>query len=423
MKGSYFTMKELNKLRIIHKAMDKDITQKDASQLLNISERQVRKIIRKIKDKGDIGIKHQNTFNKPIRTIKDDLKLKIIDLKLNKYSDTNFSHFKELLVENENINLSYSTIYKILTSNNIISKKHLTHKRKKYKTRVRKTAVGELLQLDASQYDWFSNGGYCYLHGSIDDASGLITGLYMDKEETTNAYFEIMKQTIYNYGIPLVLYTDGRTTFFYPKNKELSDEELLSGKDENKTQFTSSMDELGIEIIKAHSPQAKGRIERLWGTLQDRLTVLFKMNNITTIEQANDYLINTFIKDFNSKFSVEVNDNQFLPLRKDIILDLVLAKKYNRIISSGSSFSFNNKKYFVIDEKYRLAPTYHNDIITVIETTRGNHKVLFDNKYYNMIDIESYYKLKSFINDNLVDIDYSKYIQNNYIINKDLVTT
>ncbi len=145
-----------------------------------------------------------------------------------------------------------------------------------------------MLQADGTPHDWFGCGKKYSLHGFIDDATGSVTGLYMCEHECLLGYLEVTRQTLKNFGIPLSLYPDKYSVFFPAANKEnsLTIEEQLKGMHRSVTQFGRIMDELGIEMFPASSPQAKGRVERLWETLQSRLVTEFRINNVTTIEQS-----------------------------------------------------------------------------------------------------------------------------------------
>ena len=158
MKEGLYTMNEIKRISIIQSVIDKKRTQKEAAKALNISDRQIRKLVKRFKEEGPESVKHKNKFNKPSHTFSDDFKQKIIKLKLSEdYIDTNFSHFKDLLEERENIKISYSALYNILKNNNIKSKK--SHRCKKiHRRRKRKECEGMLVQTDGTPFDWFNIG-------------------------------------------------------------------------------------------------------------------------------------------------------------------------------------------------------------------------------------------------------------------------
>ena len=176
-----------------------------------------------------------------------------------------------------------------------------------------------MLQADGTPFDWFGSGEKYSLHGFIDDATGKVTGLYMCKNECLLGYLEVLRQTLENYGIPISLYPDKYSVFFPPKkvNDHITIEEQLNGREKGITQFGRIVEDLGITMFAASSPQAKGRIERLWETLQSRLVTEFRINKITSIEQANKFLI-TYIVKYNSQFAIKPQNkqNMFLKLPK-----------------------------------------------------------------------------------------------------------
>lgn len=198
-----------------------------------------------------------------------------------------------------------------------------------------------------------------------------------------HGYFEVTKQTIENFGAPESLYADGSSIFFTTSKQELSIEDELAGVMLKTTQYGDIMKELGISLIHAHSSQAKGRVERLWGTLQDRLTVEFAMNGITNMEQANEFLPQ-YIKKFNERFAVEPVSAQsyFVPLIKGIDLSLLFSVKYDRTLDNGGCFSLNNVVFRV--ENLRCLPKTK---VKVMINKKIGVKVMYNNKLYSVTPI------------------------------------
>src|SRR5690554_2174593 len=339
------TQKEITRLRVINQTIDKVITVKEAAELLDLSERQVLRLKKGVLKEGTSFIIHKNRGRKPKHAICDELKEQIIELKKTKYQEANFNHFKELLKEHEEIDVGYSTVYRILTQAGIKSPmKH--RKRRAHHRRERKPQEGMLVQIDASPHKWILGGGSFDLHGAIDDATGKILALHFTPNECMEGYFEIMHQIVNNHGIPTSIYCDRHSIFVSPNDGKLSIDEQLEGKTVKLTQFGRAIDELGITMIKAYSPQAKGRIERLWGTLQSRLVVEFKIRNITTMEDANAFLAE-FIDKYNEKFGVEPENSKsaFRDLDPNINLDYILCIKEERMIINDSGFSYGGQYY------------------------------------------------------------------------------
>ncbi len=339
------TQKEITRLRVINQTIDKVITIREAAELLGLSERQVIRLKGGIEKYGPAFIIHKNRGRKPQHSISDELKRKIVELKQSKYQKANFSHFVELLDEIEDIKISYSSVHRILTQAGIKSpKKH--HKSKSHHRRKRKPQKGMLVQIDASPHEWFFGKTSCSLHGAIDDATGEILALFFAPNECLEGYFEIIRQIVSNHGVPMSLYCDRHSIFVSPKDGKLSIDEQLEGKYVKLTQFGRAMEELGINIIKAFSPQAKGRIEKLWNTLQSRLPVEFDIRGIDTIEAANDFLAK-FTTFYNEKFGVEPENPlpAFRPLDPGIELDYVLCVKEKRTVIEDGAFSYKGKRF------------------------------------------------------------------------------
>lgn len=342
------TQKQLNKLDIINKAIAGFLTVPEAAAALGLSERQVQRLKKKVREEGAAALVHKNSLKPSHHAIPSDTIQKIISLKKTEaLTDANFTHFREILSEFHAIEISYSSLYQILRDADIKSPK--TRRRMKpHRRRKRRSQAGLLLQVDATPFPWFKGERSKYaLHGGIDDATGQITGLYLCKNECLLGYHQMLRRTIENFGCPVSLYADRHTIFQSPnKEKAVIDPSITV----NDTQFGRALKELSIELIPARSPQAKGRIERLWETLQSRLPVEFAMRDIRTIDAANDFLA-SYIYAFNSQFAVEPEscDNMFFKPEKGINLDYILCAKEQRIIDSGGVFSYKGKS-FKVDE-------------------------------------------------------------------------
>jgi len=381
MKEGLYNMNELKRISIIQSVIDKKRTQKEAANALGVSERQIRTLVKRFREEGPNGLKHKNKLNKPSHSFSEDFKTKIIQLKLSdNYIDTNFSHFRDLLEERENIKISYSALYNILHSNNIISKK--SHKpRKTHRRRKRKECEGMLVQTDGTPFDWFNIGKKYSLHGYVDDATGKILGLYMCENECLMGYLEITRQMLKNYGSPIAIYSDKYSVFFPTSSQKVTVEEQLQGKEKPTTQFKRIMDVLGVELIAASTSQAKGRIERLWETLQDRLVTEFKLNNIKTIEEANEFLPKYIIK-YNKKFAIEPEstESKFIPLPPYVDLDILLTNKFTRVIDNAGTFTIKNKKFQIVDNN--ILPNTKVDIYIshkvgiIVEHKQKRYKVV-----------------------------------------------
>jgi transposase len=376
------TQKEINRLKIINKTIDMVMTIEEAAEVLGISGRQVARLKKGVIEEGPSFIIHKNRGRKPKHSISDEVENQIIELKQNKYKEANFMHFQELLEEYENIKVSYPTVYRTLTKAGIKSPKK-NRKRKTHHRRKRKPQKGILVQIDASPHEWLIGETSFDLHGAIDDATGEILALYFIPNECMEGYFEIVRQIVENHGIPTSLYCDRHTIFISPNDGKLSTEDQLAGKTVNLTQFGRAMDELGINIIKAYSPQAKGRIERLWGTLQSRLPVEFKIRGIKTMEAANAFLAE-FIDKYNEKFGVEPEnpEDAFRDLDSNINIDHILCVKEDRTIINESGFSYGGQ-YYQLTKHGKKASSIPKAKIEVLTSSKIGIKACYAGVVYD----------------------------------------
>lgn len=339
---------ERNKAEIIGLCCKGKITAKDAAQRLNLSVRQVENL--KKKQREGVSLLHGNCGRSSAKALTVETKQKILEvyIEVSKLGAVNFTHFHEILQSKE-VTVSYTAMRKVLLAEGHVSPKKRRKSKEKHKTRERRQKFGELLQTDATPYDWFQTGESFALHGFIDDARGVVTGLYLSKNECMNGYLEAFRQTLTDFGTPEALYADGLSIFFAKKkNEELTLEEELSGTFARKTQFGQICDTLGVELIHARSSQAKGRVERLWETLQSRLPIEFAMRGIKTVEAANAFLKDEFRTMFNDRFGVnEDTKSCFVPLPKSVLLDRLLSYKITRKLDCGGCFSLNGVRFKV----------------------------------------------------------------------------
>ena len=378
--------KDFKRAALIKACIDGKCTVKQVADALGLSERRVKQIKKEVKENGVKSITHGNRGRKPKNTIPDETIKKILELRSSyEYEISNFKHFQEILKEREDIDISYSALYNILRNAGIKSpKKH--RKSKLHHRRKRKESEGMMLQADGTPFDWFGDGQKYSLHGFIDDATGKITGLYMCKNECLLGYLEVLRQTLENYGIPISLYPDKYSVFFPPKkvNDHITIEEQLNGREKGITQFGRIVEELGITMFAASSPQAKGRIERLWETLQSRLVTEFRINKITNIDDANKFL-HEYIKIYNSKFAIEPNNKNsvFLKLPKRYDLDELLCVRFERTIDNAGVFSINNSKFQILDRS--LPPKTK---VQIYLSNKIGMRVKSNNKKYDVQPLE-----------------------------------
>lgn len=368
------TMDENQKYEIIKKLVETNGNKKTAALKIGCSDRHINRLIKGYKEKGKAFFVHGNRGRQPAITLLADTKQLILDLYRTKYYDCNLAHYSELLEEKEHIKVSVSTISSVLRKEFILSpkanrstkkavKKELktlqanTKSKKKsaiiqssildledsHPRRPRYAYFGEMLQMDASLHLWFGDLK-TQLHIAVDDATGQIVGAYFDKQETLNGYYHVLHQILSNYGIPYQFFTDNRTVFEYKKKNETAVEK------DTFTQFGYACKQLGIDIRTSSVAQAKGRVERMFGTLQSRLPIELRLTNVSSIEEANEFL-NSHIKKFNKQFALPIDNikSVFETQPDNDIINLILAVLSSRKIDNGSCLKYQNKYYLPVN--------------------------------------------------------------------------
>ena len=371
--------RDARKVTIIEELLKGRFSNKQAAELLGQSVRQIQRMKARAVTEGVMCILHKNRGRKPANALKQKVAEDIYRIYETQLSGYNFSHATDVLAEEKGIFLSVSTVSRYLKANGISSPK-AKRRPKKHRARDARECEGEMIQMDASKFDWLGNGSYLHLHGAVDDATGRILALYLTKEETFEGYCELMFQMNQDGQLPREIYTDGRTVFTYDSKmkKKLTIAEELAGKTEKQPHFARALRELGIILIIARSAQAKGAIERLWGTLQDRLPKDMQRKGINSIEEANRFFTR-YIPYYNRKFALRATSTKkaYLPKQDSFALQLTFARQETRKLDSGLSFSFKGQKYrlplFVHHKKVPASP---HDTITVATSNRIGMQVL-----------------------------------------------
>lgn len=376
MKEVKLRMNELEKFSVIKELVDHNGNKNRACEKLGLSRRQINRLIIKYNEIGKAAFVHGNRTRKPVNALDKSISEDIILLYKNKYYDFNFYHFKEFLEINENIKVSYDFIYKTLTKEAILSPRA----RKKTKRNYIKQKLlqenkinlamdeeqiesiishevaledshprgekpkyfGEVIEQDGSIHAWFGRFKSC-LHLAIDKATSTIVGAWFDYQETLNGYYNVFYQILTNYGIPYKFLTDNRTVFNYMSlnpDKRTSDKDVL-------TQYGYACKQLGIELITTSVSQAKGLVERTNGTFQGRLVQELRLNNITSIDDANKYLLEVFVPYFNKRFALDYKkfDSVFESSPNQEKINYTLAVLTTRKIDNGNSIKYQNKYY------------------------------------------------------------------------------
>lgn len=334
-----------------------------AAQKLGISRRQVDRLIIIYKEKGKSGFVHGNRGHKPQKTLDKSIFKNIILLYKNKYYDFNFNHFKKFLETKKNIFVSYKFIYNTLTKEGILSPKARKKTKREYaKNKLLEEKIinlamseeqintiinhevaledshprcekpkyfGEIIEQDGSIHEWFGGIKTC-LHPAIDKATSTIVGAWFDYQETLKGYYHVLYQILSKYGIPYKFFTYNRT----------SDKDVL-------TQYGYACKQLGIDLETSSVSQAKRLIEKTNGTFQSRLVQELKLENITTIEEANKYLTEVFVPEFNKEFALDYKKfpTVFKTHPSEEKINYTLAVLSPRKIDNGNSIKYKNKYY------------------------------------------------------------------------------
>jgi transposase len=292
------SVQELKRVHVIRQAMNKALRQREAGEVLGLTARQVRRLIQRVRAEGDAGLVHRSRGTPSNRRYRPALKARVLRLYAKHYRDFGPTLAAEKLAEQQGIMLSAETLRQWLRATGVT---HFQRRKRPHRAwRARKAHVGELVQLDGSHHDWFEGRGpRCVLMAYIDDASSRVCARFYEYEGTIPA-MDSFERYVRRYGVPHSVYTDKHTT--YRALGEPTVAQQLAG-EKPQSQFERALAELGVTVIHAHSPQAKGRVERLFKTLQDRLVKDLRLAGLATIEAANQF-VETWLPRYNRRFAV-----------------------------------------------------------------------------------------------------------------------
>lgn len=366
------TEKEFEKVLICERIKNKEITQGEAARILKLSERQVGRKCRRYREEGKQGIIHRGKGKPSNHAIKQEIRNKIIEIIKKDYSNlpkprVGPTFLAEQLEKKHEIKIDHETLRRLMIKEGLwqVERK----KERKHTWRERKHHRGEMVQVDGSEHIWFGDG-YSVLVAFIDDATSNVPMAKFVSSESVENLACLTKEYVKKYGRPLSLYTDRGGTYKVNNAKDNK---------QRKTQFERMLNELSIDLIHARSPQAKGRVERFFKTAQDRLAKELKIENITTIDAANEYLQKVYLPEHNKKFAVEPLKNvDFHRSIEHFDLTTIFCRKENRIINNDYTISFKNR-WFQLEHSQSVL-FRRGDSITVYENFDGTIRLFKNGK-------------------------------------------
>ncbi|PSU19950.1 ISNCY family transposase, partial [Photobacterium phosphoreum] len=384
--------KEIFRLGTIRDVCEKRIKRKDAAQLLNVSVRQVQRLITRYRDIGAAGLVHQRRGQSPGNKINADIRSQCLNLIHEYYSDFGPTLAREKLIEQHGIKIGLETLRQWMIADGLWVP-HFKRKPCVYQPRYRRDGYGELIQIDGSHHDWFEGrSDKCCLLVFIDDATGKLMNLRFSETESAFDYMVTTREYVEQHGKPTAFYSDRHAVFHVSKR---------DAKTNRMTQFGRVLHDLNIELICANSSQAKGRVERANKTLQDRLVKEMRLQNIDNIEQANVWLPN-FIADFNQRFAraAQYPKDMHRPLREsaDELHD-IFSWQEPRKVSNSLTLQYDKVIYLIdpTEENQRLI----HQVVKVLDRPDGTIAIQYGHR-----------KLGFKVFDKLEEVDQGQIVDN-----------
>lgn len=359
------TRKERDQIAIFEQIKSKKLTQIRASFILKLSLRQIKRRFKRYLKEGPDGLVHKLRGRKSNHNIDKSIKERILAILRNEFVGFGPTFAAEKLWELHRINVSHETLRQLMIKNNLWEPKQ--KKKSKHYWRERKHCIGELIQVDGSKHIWFGDQ-YSTLVVFIDDATSKIMYAEFFDEETIESLSKSTRKYVETHGRPIALYVDRGKVF-----------KINTGKTHNITQYHRMLKELGIDLIFAYSPQAKGRVERSFGTHQDRLVKELKLAEINSLEQANEFLHKTYINQHNAKFAV--SPKELADLHKSIQnydLNSIFCIKESRILKEDNTIVYKTH-WFRLD-KVQPIMLQKKQAIIVLENFDGTIILMANNK-------------------------------------------
>jgi len=374
--------KERDRLVTIRGVDGGQVTRKQAAQQLGISTRQVGRSLARYRAEGDAGLIHRSRGRPSNRRLPAKVQARAIELIKEHYRDFGPTLAAEKLAERDGITVSKETARRWMIEAELHKPKHrkLTH----HQWRERRACVGEMLQLDGSQHPWLEGRGPMQpdLICAIDDATSRVF-LQFAPAESAEGVMRLLRDYIRRYGRPLAIYADRHS--IYQVNRKATVDEQLQGL-EAETQVGRALRELGIKYIPAYSPQAKGRVERSFGTLQDRLVKELRLEGINDIDSANCFLKEHYIDDYNKRFADTTTNihDAHRPLG-DLELDAILSHQETRVVTNDYTISYHNTRYQIARES--VVAGLRGGTVIVERRLDDSIKVRFRDRYLSVAEL------------------------------------
>ncbi len=346
------SQKELQRVAVISRCVKGELACARAAGLLCLSERQIKRLKKRLREDGEAALAHASRGRPSHRRLPQAVRARIAQLARGTYAGFNDHHLCEKLVECEGISLSRETLRRLLRQQGLGSprkRRAPAHRQR----RLRSAQLAELVQLDGSPHDWLEGRGpFLAVLGMQDDATGKILAAQFFPSETTFGYLCLLHQLVSRYGVPLALYGD-HSGIFVRNDDYWTVEEQLAGK-RQPTQFGRALAQLGISFIPANSPQAKGRVERLWGVLQDRLTSELRLAQAQDLDSANAVL-RQFITDYNRRFARPPRQSQPAWRPAPDNLDRICCFVHERIVSNDNVVQWQGRRFQIPQQARRFS--------------------------------------------------------------------
>lgn len=336
------------RLRVLNHVLVGELSAADAATLLGVSLRTVRRLLAGYRGPdGVAALVHGNRGRPSANRVPAELRERLVELATTTYAGVNRSHLADLLAEREGITVPARTLRRILDENGVppVRRRRPAGSRQR---RERMSQAGMLLQVDGSRHDWLEGRGpWLTLVGGIDDATGVVTGATFREQEDTAGYLDVLIQTARGFGLPLGIYSDRHLIFWKGKGRIPTLADQFSGRPST-TQLGMALEAAAIAWVAARSPQAKGRVERLWGTAQDRLRVELRLAGATGIEEANAVL-HRWLSRHNARFAVAAADPglAWRPIPEGRDPESWFCFRYPRSVSRDGTFTFGGRSLMV----------------------------------------------------------------------------